>query len=176
MGLSLVFAVLAVAGAAATVFLPGQRRAGLALAATTLLVGLAGLALGAVEVFLVELVAALLLTALVQAFGLGSSDRPIWTAGRELAAAALTSALVLGGLAWVALQPGLPAGPKQALHPVLLASQQLVPLGAAAVLVLAAALAVMTLREPGRSRPLEQSPPRRASSSGARPPREGGRR
>jgi hypothetical protein len=145
------------------------------LAATTLAVGLTALTLGAAWVAAVEAVAALLVVGLVQALGVRGAERGLWPPALPLAAPAVLGALVLFGLAWIALQPLWPAQPRLALRAVPLPPEQLVPLGAALVLVLSAALAVLTLREPRRPHPEEPSPPRRAAAS-ARSPRGRGRR
>lgn len=174
--LTFLFALLAVAGAGAAVLYPGLRRSGLALAATNLFVGLVALTLQAVPVFLAEVVAALLLAGLVQAFPIRGADRALWPPGGALAAPAVLSTLALAGLAWVALQPVWSASPNRALNPAVLPQGQLVALGAAVLLAIAAALAVLTRREPRRAQPVEQPPPRRTASSTARPPRGRGRR
>jgi len=174
--LTFLFALLAVAGAGAAVLYPGLRRSGLALAATNLFVGLVALTLQAVPVFLMEVVAALLLAGLVQAFPIRGADRALWPVGGALAAPAVLSALALAALAWVALQPVWSASPNQALNPAVLPQGQLVALGAAVLLALAAVLAVLTRREPRRAQPVEQPPPRRTASGTGRPPRGRGPR
>lgn len=174
--LSIALAVLAVAGAALTVLDPDLRRGGLALAATNLLLGLLALSLGAVDVFAVEVVAALLAAGLIQGIDLRRGERRLWPPQPALAAPAAVSILVLGGLALVALQPGWRSAPLTASPAALIPPEQLVPVGMAILLVLMGALAVVTLRLPRRPHPVEPSPPRRATPAGVRSPRDRGRR
>ena len=167
---TIALAVLVVIGAGASVLIPGLRRAGQALALTTVLAGALALTLGSVAVALALVLAAVILVGLLQV-SLPADGRAHPAPARALIAPAVLAAAILVALAWAALQPGWPAGTSPAALTSRPPSGQLVPLAACLVLLVTAALATLTLREPRAAHREDAPPPRRGASSARRTPR-----
>lgn len=163
--LTTALAVLVVIGAGATVLIPGGRRAGQALAVTTVIAGMLALTLGSVPVAVALVLAAVVLIGLLQVFQVQADTPGHQALRRTLIAPAALAAAILVALSWAALQTGWPTGPNPAGQTPRLPPEQLVALGACLLLVITAVLAALTLREPRAAHRVEPSPPRRGASA-----------
>lgn len=145
-----VFAILVVAGAAVTVLYPGLRSSSLMLVATTALGALLALSLGSVAVFGAEVIGAAVILLLIQLRPHPDHPRPPGPSLLARVTAGVPAAILLVALAWAALASAWPSGSGTAGQGVgtLLGRDLVVPVAVTVLLVITAALALVSLRAP----------------------------